>query len=187
MHLTPDPPARVLNHVEMVHRPGERALAAKLFRFLGCDVTDGGGHWFGAKIDPAGSLFSSNVLYASEVTPAQWALEQALERQAKQGGAIAAEFQAYLDSLRARPQYSTHFGIRFPTRADWQAAVDRVRDCDDPDLRGRLRLSGVFHPGQPGAASPTLSQAFIHTDIIAAGLLLLGQHIELQVTAATKS
>ena len=56
---------------------------------------------------------------------------------------------------------------------------------DDPDLRGRLRLSGVFHPSQPGAASPTLSQAFVFTDIISASLLLLGQHIELQVTAAT--
>ena len=38
----------------------------------------------------------------------------------------------------------------------------------------------MFAPGDPGSLTDTMIQAFVHTDVVAAGLLLLGQHFELQ-------
>ena len=58
---------------------------------------------------------------------------------------------------------------------------DSLRSVDtDPDLAGRVALSGVFHPDEPGAYAPNMIQAFVRTDIVAAGLLAFGQHVELQ-------
>ncbi len=123
-----------LNHVEMVYRPGERALAGRVYELLGMRVLDRGGTWMTALVDPDVADFSNNACYASEVTPEQWELEQAL------AGAIAGDdagvghaARAYLDRLRAEPQRSFHFGIRFHSRDDFDATLDRVR-------RGRARL-----------------------------------------------
>ena len=69
---------RRLNHVEMVYRPGERELARRVFELLGLRVSDDGGTWMFARIDPAIGDVANNACYASEMTPEQWALEQAL-------------------------------------------------------------------------------------------------------------
>ncbi len=171
-----------LNHVEMVYRPGERALTGRVFELLGMRVLDRGGTWMTALVDPDVADFSNNACYASEVTPEQWELEQAL------AGVIAGDdagvghaARAYLDRLHSEPQRSFHFGIRFHSRDDFEATLDRVRAADDePELAGRVTLSGVFHPDEPGAAAPNMIQAFVRTDVVAAGLLAFGQHVELQ-------
>jgi len=41
-------------------------------------------------------------------------------------------------------------------------------------------VSGVFRPGGHGCLASNLVQAFLKTDICAAGIVTLGQHIELQ-------
>ncbi len=46
--------------------------------------------------------------------------------------------------------------------------------ADGGDLAGRVRVAGVFRPGDPGAVAETMVQAFVWTDIVAAGLLTLG-------------
>jgi hypothetical protein len=172
-----------LNHVEMVYRPGERALAGRVFELLGMRVLDRGGTWMTALVDPDVADFSNNACYASEVTPEQWALEQTLERAIanddddRVGGAA----RGYLGRLRTEPQRSFHFGIRFHSRDDFDATLDRVRAAEaDPELAGRITLSGVFHPDEPGAAAPNMIQAFVRTDVVAAGVLAFGQHVELQ-------
>ena len=43
-----------------------------------------------------------------------------------------------------------------------------------------MEVSGVFAPGDPGSLTDTMIQAFVHTDVVAAGLLAFGQHFELQ-------
>ncbi len=44
---------RLLNHVEMVYRPGERKLVSKLFTALGCQVIDSGAtHLYIAVAEP---------------------------------------------------------------------------------------------------------------------------------------
>jgi len=95
---------------------------------------------------------------------------------------VADAARAYLDRLRGEPQRSTHFGIRVPDRDRFDAVIDGLRDAaaHDPDLAGRVRLSAVFAPGDPGSLTDAMIQAFVHTDVVAAGLLVLGQHFELQ-------
>ena len=178
-----DVPFRRLNHVEMVYRPGERELAGRFFEVLGLKVVDRGGIWFTAHVDPLAPDHSNNACYASEVTPEQWELEQALSA-AVEGDAddpVATAARGYLDRLRAEPQRAFHGGIRFADRTEYDAALDRLRSVDtDPDIAGRVALSGVFHPDEPGAYAPNMIQAFVRTDIVAAGLLAFGQHVELQ-------
>ena len=171
-------PARQLNHVEMLYRPGERELASRVLALFGCEPLDRGGHWFTVFIDPSPDPrdYVSNVLYASEMTPAQWELEQAVE------AGIGGHRQVYLDFMREQPQHSTHFGVRVAEREALDAIIQRVRAAgdDDPELRGRVRVAGVFEPDAPGAIATTMVQAFLWTDVVASGLVTLGQHIELQ-------
>jgi hypothetical protein len=172
-----------LNHVEMVYRPGERVLAARFFELVGMRVLDRGGAWMTALVDPDVADFSNNACYASEVTPEQWALEQTLAAAIADDAddAVGGAARGYLDRLRTEPQRSFHFGIRFHSRDDFDATLDRVRAAEnDPELAGRVALSGVFHPDAPGAAAPNMIQAFVRTDVVAAGVLAFGQHVELQ-------
>ncbi len=65
-------------------------------------------------------------------------------------------------------------GTRTPTRA-----LNPV-ELGGNALAGRVSVSGVFRPGDPGSYTDTMAQAFVRTDVIASGLLTFGQHIELQ-------
>ncbi len=174
--------ARALNHVELVYRPGERALAARVFELLGCRPHDRGGVFLTSFVEPVESDFCNNTMYASEVTPEQWALECALADALADRGQVGESAERYLDRLRREPQRSTHFGIRVPTRERLDATLDAIRDAGehDADLAGRIRVSAVFAPGDPGSYTDAMVQAFVHTDVVAAGLLTLGQHFELQ-------
>lgn len=179
------PPA--VNHVELVYRPGERALALRVLDALGCSTMDSGGIWARALVDPrradlAGD--SNNVLYVSEVPPEQWALEERLG-EAMGSGALREAREAFGERLRHEPQRSAHFGIRLPDRTAFDARLESVRRAAlQPELRGRLGVAGVFFPGDHGAVSPGLAQAFVWTDVVAAGLLVFGQHVELQLAVA---
>ena len=169
---------RVLTHVELVYRPGERALAIELFEVLGCRPVDRGGEYFTSFVEPSDRDYGTNVLYASEVTPSQWALEQALQA----GTELAQPMRDYVEHLRRQPQRSFHFGLRIPERAALEATIERIGIAgeQDPELAGRVAIAGVFRPGEPGAVTDTMIQAFVWTDVVASGLLTLGQHIELQ-------
>jgi hypothetical protein len=173
---------RTLNHVELVYRPGERDLAIRFFELLGCRPVDRGGTFFSALVEPTVPDFVNNVLYASEVTPEQWQLDRTLIAAIDGEGEVGAAAQVYLERLRREPQRSFHFGVRYPDLPALEATVDGIRGAGDADadLAGRVSVSGVFHPGDPGAYTDTMVQAFVKTDVVAAGLLALGQHIELQ-------
>jgi hypothetical protein len=185
--VTGGPGARRLNHVEMVYRTGERALAARVFGLLGLRVVDHGGTWVSALVDPAIADLINNACYASEVTPEQAALEEALTEAINGVGGqpnprdVGSAARAYLARLRSEPQRSFHFGIRFFERDDFDATLERVRAAaTDPALGGRVTVAGVFRPDDPGTYAPNMIQAFVHTDVVAAGILAFGQHIELQ-------
>ena len=179
---------RQLNHVEMVYRPGERELAGRVFELLGMRVVDHGGEWMFAHIDPAGADVANNACYASQVTPAQWRLEQSLTAaidQAAEHGAsdedVGAAARGYVERVRSEPQRSYHFGIRYRERDDFDETLSRVRAADaDPELAGRVTLLGLYDPNEPGALAPGMFQAFVRTDVVAGGLLTLGQIVELQ-------
>jgi hypothetical protein len=173
---------RRITHAETVYRPGERELAKRLLELLGCRVVDRGGHFFTAFVDPGVASWTTNTIYASEVTAEQWAFERALAAAAETDEALGRARGRWLGDLAARPQYSFHFGFRVTTDEAFDELVERVRHAQDHDaeLAGRIRLSGVFRPGDPDAATDTMLQAFVRTDVIASGLVTLGQHIEIQ-------
>jgi hypothetical protein len=174
------PPTRLLNHSELVYRPGERELAIRVFEALGCAVSGKENTYMGVRIEPSASGFINNMFYASECTPEQEALERELSAAIAAGGPLAESFRAQQEKLRNEPQSSTHFGIRLPSEAALAEVLERVRKTGE-ELGGRLSVSGVFHPSDPGALAQGMIQAFVKTDIVAAGLCTLGQHFELQV------
>lgn len=163
---------RRLTHVELLHAPGERALAARVFELLGCTVSDRGNHWFTAFIDGDRPDWSTNTLYASEASPAQ------LEVEASMPDAV----DAWIDMVRAAPQEAPHFGLRVGTVDEHRAIVERVRraEAHDTELRGRIRMLGLFLHDAPDAIATGMDQAFVWTDVIASGPLRLGQVIEIQ-------
>jgi hypothetical protein len=174
--------AQRLNHVEMVYRPGERDLATRVFELLGMRVVDNGGEWLFALIDPSVGDASNNACYASEVTSEQWTLEQTLASAMASGDSpVGTAARAYSDKVQTEPQHSFHFGIRYLDREGFDATLDRFRAAaTDPDLAGRAALLGIYDPSEPGAYAPGMFQAFVRTDVVAGGLLALGQLIELQ-------
>ena len=172
---------RQLNHVELVYRPGERGLAARVLELLGCAVVDRGGTFLTAFVDPMVNDFMNNCFYASEATSEQLGLEAALGR-ALRGGRLGVEARCYLDRLQREPQRSFHFGVRYPELDDLEAGVARIAaaGANDPELAGRISVSDVFRPGDSGSYTDSMVQAFVHTDVVASGLLAFGQHVELQ-------
>jgi hypothetical protein len=168
---------RVLNHVELLHAPGEHDLACEVFELLGCrlQMLSDDIHMAGV-IEPASDDHLNNALYVSEATPAQWKLETALRRSLAEDPGLAEMAEGYTARLRERPQDAAHFGIVFNDRAAWEARVDVIRRVPEthPHLARRLVLTGLF------PLTPTLHQAFVWTDVLAVGVITFGQHIELQ-------
>jgi hypothetical protein len=169
--------ARVLNHVELLHAPGEQALAYEVFELLGCRLrmlTDDI-HMAGV-IEPASADHLNNALYVSEATAPQWNLEQALRRSLRDDADLAEVAERYTHGLHERPQDSAHFGIVCTDHDAWEARVEVLRNVPEthPHLARRLVLTGLF------PLSPRLHQAFVWTDVFAAGVITFGQHIELQ-------
>lgn len=185
-----EPSVRLLNHTEMVYAPGDRTLARELFRAVGCRVLDpqeesgpddlgaAAGPYLIVFVDPESTDLIDNVLYASEVPPAQWAFEQAIAGRVEDDDELRSALDAYNASFHTFPQGMTHFGIAMNER--------QLDDClarigATPEFSGRLEVTGVFRPGDPGSVDPRVIQAFVRTDIISTGLLTAGQQIELQV------
>jgi hypothetical protein len=173
---------RRLNHVEFVHRPGERDLVYALFDLLGFQTIEMmNGEVLVAAVDPPSfrERDNDNYIAGREVRPEQWAFDQALEAALTQTP-LAAPFAGYKDLLDRIPQWGMHFGVNFTTLDAWEAAVAKVAEVEvhAPALSRRVQLLKVFRPDDPDPLSP-VHQAFIWTDLIASGSLALGQRIEL--------
>jgi hypothetical protein len=164
------PERPLLNHVEMVYRPGDREAAQAFFETLGFAVSDlPGGPWLVIRVDPDADFDGDNVMYANEPTPAQRNFEAALERALENDSELAETLDRYRSIRRAHPQYVFHFGASLPTHEEWEARLEQLQEAarSHPLLKGRIDIK-VSEPGIPGALGP-LSQAFVYTDILAAG------------------
>jgi hypothetical protein len=170
---------RLLNHVQIVHRPGELPLVEALFDVLGLSTVTS--PFVIGDIDPATANGVDNMLAGSQADPAQLAFDDALAAALRQG-TLAETYLRYQDLLAHSPQYGMHIGIRFDAFADWQDTVDHLAAVDSlvPSLAGRVRVCDVIRPGHPASLSPLLHQAFVWTDVIACGPLPLGMQLELQ-------
>ena len=176
---------RLLNHVEMVYRPGERHLVTKLFTALGCEVTDSGAPHLYIAVGARDKYGLNNSLYASEATREQLALEEQLQQALQGESPLAGAYAGYDDKFRRHPQLTSHFGIRFPSFEKLEETLAHLENDLDPELKGRVQVKGVFRPGAPGSYTDLVMQVFIKTDIAASGLLTFGQHIELQAQRPT--
>ena len=186
-----DPLAKLLNHAEFVYAPGERELAKRLFRALGCRVVDpqeagapeelgpAAGPYLIVYLDSADPNPFDNVFYASEVTPVQWAFEERLKAKLGDDAELAEAHAALSDNYPRFPQAMTHLGLAFPSVAEVEAALDRLRGEDT--LASRARISSLYRPGDDTSVDDRVVQAFVHTDVCSTGLLSIGQQFELQV------
>lgn len=184
------PASRLLNHAEMFYAPGDRGLARDLFRAIGCRVLDpqedagpadlgaAAGPYLVVFVDPESRDLIDNVMYASQVAPEQWAFEQQLRARLASDAGLRASFDAYHASFVRHPQGMTHIGVAMD-EPQLEAALARL--ASHREFEGRLAVTGVFRPGDPGCVDPRVIQAFLRTDILSTGLLCAGQQIELQV------
>ena len=173
----------LLNHVEMVYRPGEREAARAFFETLGFGVADipSGGPWLAITVDPDAAPGIDNVMYANEPTPAQRNFEAAFEQALANDSELAVTLERYRSIRRAHPQYVFHFGASLPTHEEWKARVERLQEASRSHrlLAGRVDID-VYEAGIPGGLGP-LSQAFIYTDIVACGpFALAGMLFDMQ-------
>ena len=175
-----------LNHVELVYAPGERGLAHRFFELLGATVIETGNKFLIVKMAGDGNGLD-NVLYASEVTEHQWALELQLRAALSATGTLSEAAGSYRQRMQLEPQTSSHFGFRIDDKDVYEQRLRAIDEAgkDDPFLAGRVELSGVFRPGDPGSLTDIMIQAFVHTDIVASGILAFGQFVEIQHTWGT--
>lgn len=174
-----------LNHVEFAHRPGESGLAVELFEALGCscDVIDAPPYGKYVVVSLDGSPHGENDLFVSEAEPEQLAFEAALEEAIDSKPSELSRAEEGFRALGAeRPFRVNHVGIRLPSVAALEAAVERLSALAEGALAARLQLGYTMERGEEEArATDTpLKQIWIWTDVISAGLLAIGQQIELQ-------
>jgi hypothetical protein len=185
------PTAKMLSHLELIHAPGERALAAKLLRALGFRVLDPQTDPIPANLGPAAAPYLivyldprsddvfDNVFYVSEVSAPQRRFEEALGERFAADGELARLHEELRAAYAETPQGMTHIGVGFATADEIEQVCERV--ARDPDLAGRVTVSPVYRPGGPGSLDDRVVQAFVYTDVVATGLLCAGQQIELQL------
>jgi hypothetical protein len=174
---------RIVNHLQTFYEPGEQHLAVKLYEALGCRVsnTTFGEGGLVIHVEPDEDDLVNNVIYAGEVSPVQWQLEQELRGALGEREALATAFATYGAQCKDQPESVTHFGIRYTSFAKLQQALKQLEEDLDPELQGRLNVAQVSHlPAGTAFLTEDVISAFVVTDVIAAGLLTLGQTIELQ-------
>jgi|SRR4051812_9853815 hypothetical protein len=175
----------LLNHVETLYRPGERALAIELAEALGCTITDTGFKGDGDETflavhpNPDDLNPQNNAFYMSPMRPEQLALEDHLKKLSGEDAQFQSKLQQFYGVARSKPFGVPHFALRYATGKAVQAAADRVREKLGAKLGDRLHIH-VFRPRDADAAVDTIVQGFLHQDVIVSGSFLYGQLIELQ-------
>jgi hypothetical protein len=190
-------PTRQFSHIALGVGRGEGSLAAALLRHLGLAVTDNGPSllgdpWFTAVIDPdVHDGYLGNLgFFVTPISDAQVALERAMSE--------LAEVEGLRAEKRRKPDSSPHVAISYRTLDDIADAVTAIET--DSSLTGRHTILRF----RPLSASDELEslldrfsifsgadrlrylsdgvQVFLQTDLFSAGLLVLGQSIELNWT-----
>jgi hypothetical protein len=176
----------LLNHVEMVYRPGEAEHARAFFETMGFTVTKSTA-WLRIRINPEGNGVD-NVMFANEATPAQQNFDTAFERALASDSRLAETLDRHRKVAREWPYYNFHFGTSIPTHGDWERRVERLQHAsvNHPLLEDRVELV-VFEADTPRALTKH-SQAFVFTDILTTtGPFTQGLQFELQWTPVPAS
>jgi hypothetical protein len=180
-----DHTGRMVNHLATFYQPGEQHLAVKVYEALGCRVSattfGEGNQGLVFHVEPDEDDLVNNVIYAAEVSPVQWQFEQELRGAVGEREALKRALAAYGAQRQNQPESVTHFGIRYASFATLKRALKQLEEDLDPELQGRLKVTQVSQlPAGTAFLTEDVISAFVVTDVIAAGLLILGQTIELQ-------
>lgn len=175
----------LLNHVEALYRPGERALAIELAETLGCAISDtgfkgdGDSTFLAVHPNPDDRNAQNNAFYMSEMRPEQAALEEHLRALGAGDARLAGLLTDYRAVARSKPFGVPHFSIRYADAALLERAALRIETDLIPRLGERLHFR-IFRPEDKDGAGGQSIQAFLYQDVIVSGSFLLGQLIELQ-------
>jgi hypothetical protein len=200
------PTQAMIGHLAMHYRPGDEEQARRLFELLGCTLVQNGPSpgtdgFSTIVVDPGSWNYVDNVLYLARASEAQLGLEAAIAENLHAGQADEDPRLSAYRALRAEwPEALTHVGIRYSTFDALERAVLAVETATAPggELEGRASItkfrarSGldaeidavmaatpIFGPDDRSAFVEYGVQCFVKTDLCAAGLLTLGQTIEL--------
>ena len=184
MKTIADYQGKLLNHVEALYRPGERALAIELVEALGCAVSDTGfkgdgvDTFLAVHANPDDRNMQNNVFYISEMRPEQQALEARLKLFSETDTEFAALLASYREQALTKPFGVPHFALRYTSSKAVEDAEARVNELK-AKVKDRLHLR-VFRPGDADVAVGNLIQGFLYQDVVVSGSFLMGQLIELQ-------
>ncbi|CAI7976568.1 conserved hypothetical protein [Frankia sp. Hr75.2] len=173
-----------LNHVELLHRPGDGQLAVTLFETLDCTVVDitrelgSSSAYLGVFRGASQHDSLNNVLYVSEIREPQHQFEDVLGRRMQDDDELRAALEQY-DLARTKPGHVMHFGLRYPGFEELETVIHRLEHELPAELAGRVTVYPPF-PIELRALATEVLQVFVYTDVVGLGFFPFGQLIELQ-------
>jgi hypothetical protein len=199
-------PSIVLGHLALHYRPGDEQPARRLLELLGCTLVDNGpapgsDGFCTVLVDKGTGNYADNLMFLSQLPPAQVAVEDAIRERL---GIGAAEEDARVASMRGltttAPEALSHIGLRYRSFDDLERVLVALSAAAGPggELEGRVEV--VKHRARPGldaavdarmAASPVFTgdekpafadhwvQCFVNTDLCGFGVLAFGSTFEL--------
>jgi len=177
----------LLNHLETLYRPGDRALALELVEALGLTVVDTG------FVNETGSTYlaahpngddqdrTNNVILLSEMLPSQAEIEAKIRSLIAADAALTAAFDSYAEKARSDPFGTPHFGLRYPSEEALTPVIDRLRNRLSPALSARVSVNELPPLEEKVEGFPDIKQVFVYTDVFGVGGAAYGQLLELQV------
>lgn len=195
-------PARSFGHLALNYRPGDEQPARRLLQILGCTLVDNGlspgqDGFCTVLLDGPTGNYADNLFFLSPANPQQMAIEDLID------GALAAAPQLaaqYATRVGAAPESISHIGLRYRSFEELESVLASLDAAGAPsgELAGRINV--VKYRARPdldpavdavmaestqfsGEESPAFAnawvQCFVRTDVVAYGLLALGQTFEL--------
>lgn len=195
-----------IGHLALHYRPGDEEQARRLFELFGCTLVQNGpapgaDGFSSVVVDDESWNFVDNVLYLSRASGTQLALEDAITEGLHAGKADEDPRLAAYHEMRAEwPESLNHVGIRYSSFEALERAVTAIETATapggelagrasitkfkaraglDPEIDAAMAASTIFDDDDRPAFTDYGVQCFVKTDLFAAGVIALGQTIEL--------
>lgn len=195
----------VLSHMALHYRPGDHERARLLLEDLGCTLLDNGPPaavgFCTALLDDARSDCADNLLFLSQIDPAQLELERVLLELLGDGSdAPHPALDTFRERRHAQAEAIAHLGIRYGAFEQLEAVLTRLERDTQPGgpLAGRVEIfkripapghsaavdariaaSSVFTGDEPAGPAKHWIQCRIVTDVLGFGIVSLGSELEL--------
>jgi hypothetical protein len=199
-------PSIVLGHLALHYRPGDEQPARHLLELVGCTLVDNGpapgsDGFCSVLLDKGTANHADNLMFLSQLPPAQLAVEDAILSALAGRGADEVDVVAGLRQLSATaPEALSHIGFRYRSFDDLERVLvgldaaaarggalegrievvkHRARPGLDADVDARMAASPVFTGTEKPAFADHWVQCFVNTDLCGFGVLAFGSTFEL--------